>query len=156
MASPQAIQVFEAIYRRTDKQVRDIIAAQIPEAEVDTINLLVGDGINPLVSAVVAAMRVDFRARLSGCFIQEYDGLTGSVQILVQKAPGGVAPVWQTMTPLTAPFPGIVGGRYFADQTLERWQRTMLERQDYLRFTIQSASVFTRLVISLRVRRLEP
>jgi len=123
-------------------------------AEVDTINVLVGDGVNALVAGVAAALRVDFRSRLTGYFLQEFDGTTGSVTFNIHKAQGGAAPSWTLISPATPV--GIASGRYYADQTLGSWSDTDIARGDYLRFSVASAATITRVLLALRLRRLEP
>jgi hypothetical protein len=154
MASPQAIAVFDSVYRRTDQQIRDILATYTPGAEVDTINVLIGDGANVLTTGVVAALRVDFRARLTGYFLQEFDGTSGSVTFNIHKAQGGATPTWTLLSPSTPA--GISSGRYYADESMSTWSDTGLERGDYLRFSVASATSIMRVLLALRVRRLEP
>jgi len=61
----------------------------------------------------------------------------------------------------TAPFtrivftPAIVTGRYYADEDVTDWL-TLVDRGDYLRFLVASATTITRVHVGLRVRRLEP
>lgn len=123
-------------------------------AEVDTINVLVGDGANVLVAGVSAALRVDFRARLTGYFLQEFDGITGSATFNIHKAAGGTAPSWVLISPATPV--GISSGRYYADNTLSTWSNTSIDRGEYLRFSVASAATITRVLLALRLRRLEP
>jgi len=122
-------------------------------AEVDTINVLIG-GTTALTAGVVAALRVDFRGRLTGYFLQEFDGTTGSVTFTIEKAQGGAAPSWVRMSPATPT--GITSGRYFADETLTTWADTSVSRGDYLRFSIASAATIQRVLLALRMRRIEP
>jgi len=123
-------------------------------AEVDTINVLIGDGASALVAGVAAALRIDFRARLTGYFLQEFDGTTGSVACNIHKAAGGSAPSWVLISPATPV--GIAAGRYYADETLATWSDTSIARGDYLRFSVASAATITRVLLALRLRRLEP
>lgn len=153
MASTQAIQVFESVYRRTDQQIRDILATYELPAEVDTINTILGDGVNAMTPGIGAAIRVDFRARITGCFLQEFDGNTGSVSIDIQRAQGGASPSFVSITPVANP--AIVSGRYFADESVDGWT-TELERGDYLRYVVTTVATITRVHVGLRARRLEP
>lgn len=154
MASPQAIAVFESVYRRTDQQVRDILAAQGPgDAEVDSVEVLIGDNLNVLTPGVAAAIRVDFQARITGAFLQEFDGISGSLAIGIEKAPGGPAPAFASI--VGAVSPNIVGGRYGADEVLDGWQ-TSIDRGDVLRFLVLTVSNIRRVLVTLRIRRLEP
>jgi hypothetical protein len=123
-------------------------------AEVDTINVLVGDGANVPTAGVAAALRVDFRARLTGYFLQEFDGISGSITFNVHKAAGGAAPSWTLISPATPA--GIASGRYYADEALTSWSDTNIDRGDYLRFSVASAATITRVLVALRIRRLEP
>jgi len=152
MASTQAIAVFESVYRRTDQQIRDILATYEPGAEVDTINVIIGDGATAIVAGVAAALRVDFRARITGIFLQEFDGTSGSVAVAIAKAQGGAAPSWATISGAAA----ISSGRYFADEDLSTWSDTYIDRGDYLRFSVTSAATIMRIHLALRIRRLEP
>jgi hypothetical protein len=122
--------------------------------EVDTINAIVGDGAAVLVAGVAAAIRVDFRCRITGCFLQEFDGTSGSVAIKVEQAAAGAAPAWTTITPTTAP--AISSGRYFEDPSCATWIQQDLARGDLLRFSVVSAATIMRILIGLRIRRLEP
>jgi hypothetical protein len=120
--------------------------------EVDTINVIIGDGANELVPGVGAALRVDFRARITGAFLQEFDGTSGSVAMTVEKAQGGPSPTWVTISSGLA----IVSGRYFPDEELSSWSETRIDRGDYLRFSVTSAATIMRVHLALRIRRLEP
>jgi hypothetical protein len=60
----------------------------VPYPEIDTINVIIGDGVNPLVAGVAAAIRVDFNSRITGIFLQEFDGTSGSVSIKIEKGAG--------------------------------------------------------------------
>jgi hypothetical protein len=154
MADTKAIAFVESIYRRTDQQVRDILDTVPGGTEVDSINVIIGDGATAIVAGVAAALRVDFRARITGMFLQEFDGTSGSVTVNIQRAVGGAAPSWATISPTTAV--GISSGRYYADESAATWQDTYIERGDYLRFVVASASTITRVHLALRLRRLEP
>jgi len=130
-------------------------------AEVDTINILVGGaagtgfgGTSVLTTGVAAALRVDFRARLTGYFLQEFDGTSGSITFNIHKAAGGAAPTWTLISPATPA--GIASGRYYADETLATWSDTSIDRGDYLRFSVASVTSIARVLLALRVRRLEP
>jgi hypothetical protein len=128
------------------------------QAEVDSINVIIGDGANPIVAGVAAAIRVDFRCVVSGCFLQEFDGVTGSITLTVQRAQGGAAPTWVQISPTTPAMaiPTITSGRYFADNNAIHWTGQPLARGDYLRFVVASAATITRVHVALRIRRLEP
>src|SRR4029453_19593288 len=151
MASTEAVQFIEVMLERTDQQTRDILATYSPGAEVDSINVIIGDGATAIVAGVAAVLRVDFRARVTGMFLQEFDGTTGSVAVSIAKAQGGAAPAWVTIGS-----GAISGGRYFADEALGTWTDTSIDRGDYLRFSVTSAATITRVHVALRIRRLEP
>jgi len=152
MASTEAIQFVEGLLQRTDRQTRDILATYSAGAEVDSINVIIGDGSAVLVAGVGAAIRVDFRSRITAIFLQEFDGTSGSVAVTIEKAAGGSAPSWATISGTAA----ISGGRYFVDEDLSSWSETYIDRGDYLRFSIASATTIKRIHIALRIRRLEP
>ena len=153
MVSTDALRLMEAIYSRTDKQIRDIVGPPVAP-EIDTINVIVGDGASPLTAGIGAAIRVDFRSRIVGCFLQEFDGTTGSVAIDVQKAQGGPSPIWVRITPVVSP--AIIAGRYFEDGSCSTWDDQNIDRGDYLVFVVSSASTIRRLHIGLCIKRLEP
>jgi hypothetical protein len=124
-------------------------------AEIDTINVIIGDGQNVLTTGIKAALHVDFNAFITGAYLHEFDGTTGSVSIGIAKAAYSVgsAPTFSSIVG-SAP-PTITSARYAEDETLTGWT-TRINRQDVLRFSVSSVSAFTRLLIALRVRRLEP
>lgn len=154
MADTSAVRLMESIFARTDRQTRDIIAAQQSlAAEVDTINVLIGDGASVLVPGVAAALRVDFRARITGSFVQEFDGTSGSVVLDIAKAQPGPAPSFASIVASTPPT--IASGRYGADDILAGWI-VDIDRGDLLRFSVASASAIMRILVALRIRRLEP
>lgn len=121
-------------------------------AEVDSINVIIGDGASAIVAGVAAALRVDFRARVTGAFLQEFDGTSGSVAVTVAKGVGGASPSWSTISSGLA----ISSGRYFAQEDVSAWSDTSIERGDYLRFSVASATTIMRVHVALRLRRLEP
>jgi len=123
--------------------------------EIDTINVLIGDGTNVLTTGIKAALHIDFNAYLHAAYIHEFDGVTGSVVIAIEKATYivGSAPTFANIV-ASAP-PSITSARYGANETLTGWNRN-LYRNEVVRFSITSVSAFTRLLIALRVRRLEP
>jgi len=153
MADTKAIAVFESLYRRTDQQIREIIAATPAPAEIDTINVIIGDGVNVLTAGVAAAIRVDFRAIISGSFVQEFDGTSGSVVLSIEKSAPGPAPTFTSIV-ASAP-PTISSGRYGADEELAGWT-TDIDRGDLLRWSVSSATSIKRVLTTLRIRRLEP
>jgi hypothetical protein len=122
--------------------------------EIDTVNLIIGDAVNTLTAGIGPAIRVDFNAYVTGFFLQEFDGNSGSITIDIQKAPGGPTPAWTRISPATAP--AIVTGRYFQDLTCETWDDRSLNRGDYLRVLITSVANIRRLHVGIRIRRLEP
>jgi len=153
MASTDAVRFVEGILQRADTQTRGILATYQPGAEVDTINVMIGDGVAVLVAGVAAAIRVDFRARITGSFVQEFDGTSGSVVLGIAKAVPGASPSFTSIV-ASAP-PTISSGRYAADEDLVGWT-TPIDRGDLLRFSVTSATSIKRLLIALRIRRLEP
>jgi hypothetical protein len=123
--------------------------------EVDTINVVLGDGANVLVDGIGAALRVDFNAIITGAYLIEFDGVTGSVLATIDKAAYAVGSA-PTFTLITASSPlNLVSGRYYADTLLTGWT-IQIARGDVLRFLISSATAIKRILIALRIRRLEP
>lgn len=128
-------------------------ARPVEQAEVDSIDFIIGDGVNVLTAGVKGALKVDFRARITGAYVQEFDGITGSVVLAIAKAPAGTSPTFGSIV-ASAP-PTISSGRYVADETLVGWT-TLINRGEVLLFSVTSATSFKRLLIDLRIRRLEP
>jgi len=121
--------------------------------EIDTINAFIGDGTNTLAPGIAAAIRVDFNSLITGSYIQEVDGDAGSIVLAIGKSQRGGSPSFTSIVGSSPPT--ISGGRSYADEDLVGWNRTIL-RGDMLLFSITSVAGFTRLLISLRIRRLEP
>src|SRR5262245_11006152 len=89
--------------------------------EVDTINVVIGDGANVLVNGIGAALRVDFNAVITGAYLIEFDGITGSVLATIDKAAYAVgsAPTFSLIIgsrPLN-----LISGRYYEDTLLTGW-----------------------------------
>jgi hypothetical protein len=127
----------------------------VPYPEIDTINVAIGDGTSVLVAGIGNALRVDFNAIITGAYLIEFDGITGSVVATIDKASPvvGSAPSFTSIigsSPLN-----LVSGRYYADETLAGWT-VQIARGDVLRFLISSATAITRILVALRIRRLEP
>jgi hypothetical protein len=123
--------------------------------EIDTINVIIGDGATAIVAGVAAALRVDFNAYITGGFLHEFDGITGSVSITIARAAYvvGSAP---TFTSIVGSAPLMISSsRYAEDLTLVGWTPA-INRGDVLRFSVSSATSITRVLVALRVRRLEP
>jgi hypothetical protein len=114
--------------------------------------VIIGDGATAIVPGVAAALRVDFRARISGVFLQEFDGTSGTLAVTVARAVGGPAPSWTTMGNVAI----TTTGRYAADEALDTWSETYIDRGDYLRFSVSSAATIMRVHVALRIRRFEP
>lgn len=124
-------------------------------ATVVSMNLIIGDGTATITAGIKGALRVDFKARVTGIFIQEFDGLTGSVTLGIEKAVGGVAPVFTSIiTPGTVPT--ITAGRFYEDEELLNWPGVNFDRGDYIRWRVITVSTFRRLAVCLRLRRKEP
>jgi hypothetical protein len=127
----------------------------VPYPEIDTINVVIGDGANVLTAGIAAALRVDFNAIITGGFVHEFDGITGSVSISIDKAvyAVGSAPSFASIT-VSSPLV-VSSARYGENLTLTGWTR-QIDRGDVLRFLVNSAASFTRVLVTLRIRRLEP
>jgi hypothetical protein len=127
----------------------------VPYPEIDTINVVIGDGANVLVAGIAAALRVDFNAIITGAYLIEFDGTTGSVVATIDKASpvAGASPSFTSI--IGSSPPSITSGRYSVDETLAGWT-TQIARGDVLRFLISSASAIKRILLALRIRRLEP
>lgn len=155
MADPSAVKFLEDVYDRVDRQVRAIIEPFAPSgiAEVDDIEIVIGDGVAVITTGVATAIRIDFPARITGAFVQEFDGTTGSIVLGIAIADPGPSPTFTSIV-ASAP-PTITSGRYVADETLSGWT-TLIERGQVLRFSVTSCSLIKRILVTLRIRRLEP
>jgi hypothetical protein len=156
MASTESVRFLESVYSRTDKQIRDLLAAYEPPSaaavEIDTVNVIIGDGVNLITPGIAAAIRVDFACVITGIFFQEFDGTVGSIRIDVERSPGDPAPSWARISPATQP--GFTSSRYSADTALVGWLPN-ITRGDYLRFVVASAALVMRVHVGLSIRRLE-
>lgn len=129
-------------------------ARPVDRAEVDDALVLIGDASAVIPTGIASAWSFDFRARITGWFIQEIDGTSGTVTLDLQKAPRGAAPSFGS---IVASAPPIISstGRYAESATLTGWT-TAIERGDIIRVHVTARATFTRLLIGLRIRRLEP
>ena len=130
-------------------------APGIQVAEVDTINVLIGDGAAVLVPGIAAALSVDFNAFITGAYLHEFDGITGSVLVTIDKAAYvvGSAPVF---TSIIGSSPLVLTSARFSENTLLTGWTQQINRGDVLRFLVSSATAITRVLVALRIRRLEP
>jgi hypothetical protein len=152
MANPLAIRAVEAILQHVDAHVRELLPPA-PGVEVDSALMIIGAGSEAISAGVAGAWSFDFQARITGWYIQEFDGTTGSIVLGLAKAPRGPAPTFTSIV-ASAP-PSISSGRYGEDAALAGWD-TLVERSSVLRVSVTSAASFTRVLFGLRVRRLEP
>ena len=153
MASTEAIQFIEGILQRADQQTRDILALQTSPAEVDSALMIIGTGAAVITTGVAGCWSFDFRARITGWYIQEFDGTSGSITLALAKAARGTAPSFASIV-ASAP-PSITSARYREDATLVGWD-DFIDRGDLLRVSVTSATTVTRVLFGLRIRRLEP
>jgi hypothetical protein len=152
MAGTQAIRAVEAMYQRLDDHVRELLP-QGPGAEVDSALMIIGNGTDVIGTGTIACWSFDFRTRITGWYIQEFDGTSGSIVLGLAKAPRGASPAFSSIV-ASAP-PTISSGRYAEDATLVGWTDT-IERSDLVRVSVTSASTIKRVLFGLRIRRLEP
>jgi hypothetical protein len=124
-------------------------------AEIDTINVILGDGATILAPGFGGAVRVDFNAYITGAYLHEIDGNTGSVGVSVSKATYalGATPTFVTISGLSSL--AIVDDRYGEELLLADWIRD-IARGDVLRFVVTTAVTLRRVLVALRIRRLEP
>ncbi len=122
---------------------------------VVSVNQIIGDGTNVLSSGIQVANRADFNGLIVGCYIHEFDGITGSIVLGIDKAAYvvGSAPTFASIVGSSPP--SISSARYAIDETLTGWTQSIY-RGEVLRFSVTSAASFKRLLVTLRVRRLEP
>lgn len=159
MARTEAIQTVQAIYEHVDAHVRELLPAT-PGVEVDSALMLLagtaatfGGGAAVIATGIAAAWSFDFQARITGWYLQEFAGASGSIVLDLQKAARGTAPPFVSIV-ATAP-PTIASGQYAEDATLTGWT-TVIERGDLVRVSVTSVTSFTRVLFGLRIRRLEP
>lgn len=154
MASTEAVRLLETIYGRTAKQTREILAAQEPgDPEVDDALMLIGNASDTLVTGIAGAWGFDFKARITGWWIQEIDGTSGSITLGLQKAPRGTAPSFASI--VASDPPTVTTARYAEGSALTGWT-TLINRADIIRLHVTTVATFTRLLVGLRIRRLEP
>ena len=128
-------------------------APTVEAAEVDTALLIIGDGVNVIATGIIGAWGFDFRARITGWWIQEFEGTAGSISITLAKAPRGPSPAFASIVG-SAP-PAISGARYAESSVLTGWT-DQINRNDIIRVQVTSVATFKRILLGLRVRRLEP
>jgi hypothetical protein len=116
---------------------------------------LIGDGAAVLVPGVAAAINVSFNALITGAYIFEFDGTVGSVVVGIEKATYVVGGTPSFASIVASAPPTISSARYAEDTTLTGWTHNIY-RGDVLRFSITSASAIQRILVALRIRRLEP
>lgn len=130
-------------------------ASGVQPAEIDTINVVIGDGANVLTAGIAVAIRVDFNAFITGGYLHEFDGVSGSIVVSIEKAAYvlGSAP---TFTSIVASSPLVISSaRYGENLSLAGWTQ-QIDRGDVLRFSVTSATSIMRVLLALRIRRLEP
>jgi hypothetical protein len=130
-------------------------ARPVELAEVDDALVNIGDGANVISTGIQACWMFDFRARITGWFIQEFDGTTGSVVLDLGKSARGSTPSFVSIV-ASAP-PAITTGRYSDSDLVPMTGWTLnIERGELISLAVSSVSSFKRLLIALRIRRLEP
>jgi len=163
MAQTAAVRAVQAIYEHVDNHVRELLPPA-PGAEVDSALMLLTSGGSPgtfggvgvtggIETGVAGCWSFDFQARITGWYIQEFDGTSGSLVLDVQKAARGASPAFVSIV-ASAP-PTVSSGRYAEDAALVGWD-DVIDRGDLVRVSVTSASTITRALFGLRIRRLEP
>ena len=152
MARTDAVRAVQAIYQHVDEHVRELLPPP-PGAEVDSALMIIGTGAAVITTGVAGCWSFDFRARITGWYIQEFDGTSGSIVLGVAKAPRGASPSFASIV-ASAP-PTVSSARYAENATLVGWD-TAIDRGDLIRASVTSASTITRVLFGLRIRRLEP
>jgi hypothetical protein len=122
-------------------------------AEVDSALLMLGGGTAVIGTGIAGCWSFDFRARITGWYIQEFDGTSGSVVLGLAKAPRGATPSFVSIVASAAP--AVTSARYAENATLVGWT-TDINRGDLIRLSVTSVTAFQRLLFGLRIRRLEP
>lgn len=153
MASVDAIKAEEARFVRVDKHIRDLLAQAEPVvvAITQSINFLIDGGGAVITTGIKGALRVDYNVRINGSFLQEVDGVTGSIVLDIDTSIGGATPTWTSIV-ASAP-PTITSARFSEDLTLTAWT-TIVPAGTYLRWTVNSVASFTRILSVLRVSRI--
>lgn len=131
-------------------------------AFITTIPFIIGAGTATITTGNQGVIPIDFRCRITGIRVLEFDGITGSVTLDIQKTtdPSLVTPSIPTFTTIVGAtaVPTIVSGRFYKDPLIDGnpglvgW-KVNLERGDYLLLKVLTVSSFRRLSIALRVRR---
>jgi hypothetical protein len=155
MADTVAVRALERRNERIDAHIRALLSAQETSAgvEINTALMQLGNGSSVISTGIVGAWSFDFRAVITGWFIQEFDGTSGSIELDLAKDQRGVSPTFVSIV-ASAP-PTVTSARYAEDATLVGWT-TLIERGDIIRIEVASVASFTRVLIGLRIQRLEP
>ena len=167
MARTDAVRAVQAIYEHVDNHVRELLPPP-NGAVVDSALMIIAGGVvasggtfGGSSSSAGAAIDVgvagcwsfDFHARITGWYLQEFDGNSGSIVLGLAKAARGASPAFTSIV-ASAP-PSITSGRYGENATLIGWD-DFIDRGDLLRVSVTSVSTITRVLFGLRIRRLEP
>jgi hypothetical protein len=125
---------------------------------VITIDYIIDNGSNVITTGAKFALRVGFPFWIVGAYIQEADGVTGSVTMNLETSDGGATPTWTTINGATAL--SITTGRYYENVTLTGWTRRIQRTAGvagsgvWLRANIATISSFKRLTVALDVLKL--
>lgn len=156
MADTVAVRALERRNERIDAHIRAVLAAREPTAAeaaasetTVSINMLIDGGGAVISTGVVGALRVDFDCIITGSFLQNVDGETGSIELDIDRSNGGGAG-WSSI--VAAAPPEIVADEFSEDTTLTGWTLS-ITTGSYLRWTVVSVSTFTRILSVLRVTR---
>jgi hypothetical protein len=160
MARTEAIQTVQAIYEHVDAHVRELLPPPTG-AEVDSALMLLagssstfgGDAAATIGTGIAGCWSFDFQARITGWYIQEFDGITGSITLLLEKATRGASATFSSIVASSPPT--VSSGRYAENATLVGWD-DFIDRGALLRVSVTSATSITRVLFGLRIRRLEP
>lgn len=148
-----AVRFIERVLVKTEQQTRQIVANLPAEAEIDDALMLIGNASDTIVTGIAGAWGFDFKATITGWWIQEIDGTSGSVTLGLQKAPRGTAPSFASI--VASDPPTVTTARYAEGSALTGWT-TRIDRADIIRLHVTTVATFKRLLIGLRIRRLEP
>lgn len=160
MASIEAIQAVQAIYAHVDNHVRELLPPP-SGVEVDSALLMIagtastfgGDAAATIATGIAGCWSFDFQARITGWYIQEFDGVTGSIALLLEKATRGASATFSSI--VSSSPPTVTSGRYAENATLVGWD-DVIDRGTLIRVSVTSATTITRVLFGLRLRRLEP
>lgn len=155
MADMVAVRALERRNERIDAHIRALLSTVGTGAgvEIDSALMMIGNGISVISTGIAGAWSFDFNARITGWYIQEIDGTSGSITLDLLLAQRGLTPSFLSIVDVAPP--AVASARYAEDSTLAGWT-TLISRGDLIRLDVDAVTSFTRVLVGLRIQRLEP